>query len=63
MPGPNTSAWLCNKPSDGVCGGKVELDMMSDDEHRRRATPRPFLWARSTEVNEEGKDAQKECVL
>lgn len=30
MPGPNTSVWLCIMPVDGV--GKVELDMMSDDE-------------------------------
>jgi hypothetical protein len=30
MPGPNTSVWLC--PSDGIGDGKVELDMMSDDD-------------------------------
>lgn len=55
MPGPNTSVWLCSKPAADVGSGKVELDMMNDDDTvaaRRGGHSCMCVWPRSTEVKE-----------
>lgn len=53
MPGPNTSVWLCSKPAADVGSGKVELDMMSDDDTvAARRGGHSCVRPRSTEVKE-----------